>query len=134
MKKIKGNILVVDDDPDILQTARVVLKQKFEKVQIENNPQQIPYLLKNHHFDVVLLDMNFTAGATSGKEGLHWLNKIININSNANVIMITAYGQINLAVEAMKQGAIDFVVKPWENEKLQATVYSAYNLSESKQE
>ncbi len=134
MKKVKGNILVVDDDPDILHTARVVLKQKFEKVLTEGNPQQIPYLLNNHHFDVVLLDMNFTAGATSGKEGLHWLREIISIKPGANVIMITAYGQINLAVEAMKQGAIDFVVKPWENEKLQATVYSAYNLSESKQE
>lgn len=134
MKKVQAHILVIDDDPDVLHTARMVLKPHFSDITVESNPEQINYLLNHNSYDVILLDMNYTAGATSGKEGLFWLKNIIGKNPLQQVIMMTAYGDIKLAVEAMKIGAADFVVKPWENEKLQATVYAAYNHSRSKKE
>lgn len=134
MKKVKANILIIDDDPDVRHTARIVLKSQFSDIQVEGNPQQISYLINHNDYDVILLDMNYTAGVTSGKEGLFWLKSILDKKPEQQVIMITAYGDIKLAVEAMKIGASDFVVKPWENEKLQATVYAAYNHSQSKQE
>jgi len=124
---LDGKILIVDDDTGILQTARVVLRQNFKTVEIEQNPAKIPFLLNNHLFDVVLLDMNFSAGDTSGKEGMQWLAKVKSVDPQCQVIMITAYGEINLAVKAMKHGATDFVVKPWENEKLLATAVAAFN-------
>lgn len=134
MKKVKGTILVIDDDPDVLHTARIVLKPLFTEIVTESNPQQISYLINHHQYDVILLDMNYTAGVTSGKEGLFWLKTIIEKLPHQQVVMITAYGDIKLAVEAMKTGAADFVVKPWENEKLQATVLSAFHHSQSKKE
>lgn len=124
-KKVKAHILVVDDDTDILLTANMVLKQTFSDIQTESNPHLISDLLREHRYDLVLLDMNFTAGFTSGKEGLRWLKKIRKAAPQTHVVLMTAYGDINLAVKAMKEGATDFVVKPWENEALQATVFSA---------
>ena len=132
MKK-EGKILVVDDEEDILLTLRFFLNQHFEYVQTEHNPNLIPRLLRKTDFDVVLLDMNYRKGDTSGREGLDWLRKILELKPDSNVIMITAYGDVKMAVEAVKIGAIDFVVKPWRNEKLLATIMSAYKLSKSKQ-
>lgn len=126
--------MVIDDDRDVLHSARMVLKPVFGEVITESNPQQINYLITHNTYDVILLDMNYTAGVTSGKEGLFWLKSIKERVPEQQVVMITAYGDIKLAVEAMKIGAADFVVKPWENEKLQATVLSAYNHSQSKKE
>ncbi|MEQ9415857.1 MAG: response regulator, partial [Cyclobacteriaceae bacterium] len=132
--KTPAHILVVDDDPDIVQSARVVLRQHFEKVSTESNPQQLPFLINQNHPDVVLLDMNFTADVTKGREGLYWLEKILLDHPSLSVVMVTAFGDVKLAVEAMKIGAVDFVVKPWENEKLIATVNAAVQLSNSKRE
>lgn len=132
MKK-EGKILVVDDEEDILLTLRFFLRQHFAEVHTEHNPNLIPRLLRKHEFDVILLDMNFRKGDTSGKEGLQWLSKILEIDPSANVIMITAYGDVKIAVNAVKVGAIDFVTKPWRNEKLLATIMSVYKLSQSKQ-
>ena len=134
MTKVAAKILVVDDDPDILTAARVVLRQKFESVVTENNPQQLNYLLQHNTYDVILLDMNYSAGKTSGKEGMMWLNEILSVNPLQQVVMITAYGDIKLAVEAMKQGAADFIVKPWENEKLEATVNASFQHSQARKE
>lgn len=134
MQKVNAHILIIDDDTDVLHTARVVLKSQFSKITTESNPQQINYLLNHNEYDVIVLDMNYTAGVTSGKEGLFWLKEIIAKNPSQQIIMITAYGDIKLAVEAMKIGAADFVVKPWENERLQATVYTAYQHSQAKKE
>ena len=134
MKKVKGRILVIDDDRDVLHSARMVLKPVFGEVITESYPQQINILFTHNTYDVILLDMNYTSGVTSGKEGLFWLKSIKERVPEQQVVMITAYGDIKLAVEAMKIGAADFVVKPWENEKLQATVLSAYNHSQSKKE
>ena len=132
--KSQAHILIVDDDPDIVQSARVVLRQHFSKVSTESNPNQLPYLISSSNPDVVLLDMNFTADVTKGTEGLYWLRKILDDHPSLSVIMVTAFGDVKLAVEAMKIGATDFVVKPWENEKLIATVKAAYQLSTSKKE
>lgn len=120
-----GTILIIDDDWDVLRAAQLLLKRHFAKVDGERNPQQIPYLLNNNQYDVILLDMNFTRDRSSGKEGFQWLDRILDIHPKAVVILFTAYGDVEMAVRAIKAGATDFVLKPWENEKLLATVRSA---------
>ena len=134
MSKIKGKILVVDDDKDVLTTAQMVLKQRFSDVIVECNPNNIPNYLNNEDFDVVILDMNFKPGITSGEEGIFWLKKIVSFDSNISVVMNTAYGDIQIAVDAMKQGASEFIVKPWGSEKLLATIETVYRLSKSKKQ
>ena len=128
-----GKILIVDDDEDVLFSARLLLKQHYSIVQIEKNPEQIPSILKNEHYDIILLDMNFSGNATSGSEGFNWLKKILELDSTSIVILITAFGTIEMAVKAIKDGATDFVLKPWQNEKLLATISSAMKLSQSQQ-
>lgn len=127
------NILIVDDDRDVLLTAELVLKDGHKRIQCTANPSDLPHLLKAEHIDVVLLDMNFTRGLTSGEEGFYWLRKIKEMSEDTQVIMATAYGEIDLAVEAIKQGAADFLVKPWNNEKLISTVNTCLQLGRSKQ-
>lgn len=134
MTKKNGNILIVDDDEDILYSARLLLKQHYPVVHIEKNPELIPTLISNFRYDVVLLDMNFSGDTTSGKQGFHWLNEILKIDSSVVVILITAYGNIEMAIRAIKEGATDFVIKPWQNEKLLATISSAMKLSRSNKE
>ena len=134
MPKNPGNILVVDDNEDLLLAARLFLKQHFSMVHTEQDPEKIPTSLKNENYDVILLDMNFTMDATSGVEGFLWLEKILQIDPSAVVILITAYGDVEIAVRAVKAGATDFVLKPWQNEKLLATISSALNLRYSKLE
>lgn len=129
-----SKILIVDDDRDILETARMFLKQEFSYVQIEQDPTKIPALMKMHDFDVVLLDMNFKIGVNDGEEGFYWLKEILKSDPQAVVILITAYGEVDLAVKAMKQGATDFVLKPWKNQKLLGTIMSALRLRESRKE
>jgi two-component system response regulator HydG len=132
MKKVAAKILIIDDDPDVLIAARVVLRQRFENVDTESNPQRISALLRKTKYDVILLDMNFSAGRTSGNEGLFWLKEILGISANQKVVLITAYGDIQIAVEAMKIGAADFIVKPWQNEQLEASVNAALTSNRSK--
>ncbi|MBU8920228.1 MAG: sigma-54 dependent transcriptional regulator [Bacteroidales bacterium] len=132
-KKI-GKILIVDDNEDLLFAARLFLKQHFSLVQTENDPENIPSLLARDKFNVILLDMNFTEDVTSGKEGFMWLSRILDIDPSAVVILITAFADYDMAVRAIKQGAADFIVKPWQNEKLLTTVSSALALSRSQGE
>ncbi len=134
MQTKKGAVLFVDDDVDVLHTARMILKPHFAKIVTLSEPDKIPAALLEDDFDLVVLDMNFSFGQTSGKEGLFWLRKIKELEPDAHVLMNTAYGDIQLAVEAMKEGATDFLVKPWEQEKLLATVQSVYELSQAKKE
>jgi len=129
-----GKVLVVDDNKKILDALRLLLKYHYEQVMTCNNPERIPELLGKEIFDVILLDMNFKAGINSGNEGLFWLKEINRKQQGASVVMITAYGDINLAVKAIKEGAFDFVLKPWENEKLLATIEAAFRFSISRQE
>ncbi len=134
MNSKSGKILIIDDDEDILYSARLLLKQLYAIVRIEKDPEEIPSILNAEHYDIILLDMNFTGDSTSGKEGFNWLKKILEIQPSAVVILITAFGNVEMAVKAIKEGATDFVLKPWQNEKLLATVSSAMMLSRSKQE
>jgi DNA-binding NtrC family response regulator len=129
-----GNILVVDDNEDLLAAARIFLKRHFGQVDIETNPESLPDLIHNENYDVILLDMNFTKDASSGKEGFRWLSTILSIDPSAVVVLITAYGDVQTAVQAIKAGATDFVLKPWENEKLLATISSAMQLRRTRQE
>ena len=129
MRKKEATILIVDDDEDILFSARVWLKKFFEEVITINSPKKIIPTLNENNVDVILLDMNFRRGFEDGKEGLYWLKEIQEINKNIPVILMTAYGEVELAVEALKKGATDFILKPWNNEKLYASVNLAVDIS-----
>lgn len=131
MRKEQGHILIIDDDPDVLLTGEIVLKQKFTKVETASHPSDVTL---EDSYDVILLDMNYRTGDNSGKEGLQWIETFTRSLPGCKIVVITAYGDVTIAVEAMKRGAIDFVTKPWEYEKIQATVASALKLSKSQQE
>lgn len=130
----KGKILVVDDNEDILFTLKMLLRPVAESVTVTADPRDINGLVSRNKFDVVLLDMNFTTDAVSGREGFLWLKRIREISPDTVVILITAYADMEKAVQAIKAGASDFIPKPWQNEKLLATVSSALELSFSRQE
>jgi DNA-binding NtrC family response regulator len=127
-----SSILVVDDDNDVLYTAKLVLKGLFGKVDTLSRPSFIPDCLRDTKYDLILLDMNFARGITSGKEGLDWLERILQIDPDVRVITTTAYGEINLAVQAMKLGASDFVIKPWNKDQLIGTVRNALASEQNK--
>jgi DNA-binding NtrC family response regulator len=132
--KQDGVILIVDDDHDILTAGKLLLKRTFSSVITCHQPEQIPLLFSRHKFDAILLDMNFGPGESSGKQGYSWLEKILEIDPKAVVIMITAHGGVDVAVEAMKLGATDFIAKPWQNAKMVATLSSAVQLGKSRLE
>lgn len=134
MIKKAGKILAVDDNEDILFALKLLLKPHIELIQTTANPFDIPVLMAKENYDVILLDMNFTKDAISGQEGYSWLEKILSIDPGAVVIFITAYGDAEKAVKAIKAGATDFILKPWQNEKLIATVSAAMKLKRSQQE
>ena len=113
-----ASILVIDDDQDVLTAVRLLLKTEAASVVTEKNPENLRWLLSKQSFDLVMLDMNFNSSINTGNEGLFWLRKIKELGSDASVIMITAYGDIDLAVRSLKEGAADFMVKPWHNERL----------------
>ena len=129
--KNKGKILIVDDDKDVLRALELLLETFFESVYPLSTPNRIPELLQSEDFDVLLLDMNFSAGINTGNEGIYWLNRILSIDPSVVIILITAFGDIQLAVKAIKEGATDFVLKPWDNDKLITTILSAIKLSQS---
>ncbi|MEM0996490.1 MAG: sigma-54 dependent transcriptional regulator [Bacteroidota bacterium] len=124
-------LLIIDDDPDVLIAARLLLKKQYPSIHTENDPYRLNTLLKNDHFDVVLLDMNFRAGSNRGQEGIRWMKKILRQSPGTEVILMTAYGDIDLAVQAMKEGANDFVVKPWENDRLHESIDLAVKASKA---
>ncbi len=132
MEQKQGKILIVDDNEDLLKAAKMHFKRHFAQVDTEKKPEALPSLMNNEDYDVILLDMNFTKDVSSGGEGYYWLERILEIDPSAVVVLITAYGDIQMAVKAIKAGATDFVLKPWENEKLLATLYSAMRLRESR--
>lgn len=128
---IDANILVIDDDDDILLSARLFLKQHFNQVLTCKSPREINVLLSKNEVDIILLDMNYQKGASDGREGLYWLEHILSIDKDYVVILMTAFGNVELAVQAIKKGATDFILKPWENEKLFATLSAAAKLRQS---
>ena len=129
---MKGKLLIVDDHKQVLKALIQLLEPEFEKVTGISNPGQIITLINSAEYDVILLDMNFSAGVNTGNEGIYWLNRILKSNPETVVVMMTAYADADLAVRAIKEGATDFVVKPWDNNKLIATLQAAFRLRQSK--
>jgi DNA-binding NtrC family response regulator len=130
----RGRILVVDDDPDVLTAARFALKCAFDVVETDVSPTRLQSMATNQAFDAVLLDMNFMSSARSGREGLDWLARLRQADPTLSVVLMTAYGAVDLAVECLKKGGTDFVLKPWQNEKLVATMSAAVALSHAKRD
>jgi len=130
----KGKILLVDDDKDVLFTARTLLKNEFAEIVTIDSPGKLPEKIRNEDFDIIVLDMNFGPGKVTGEEGLRYLKKIISIKPDSYVVMSTAYGDIDLAVESMRAGAIDFIVKPWQKERLLATLRNVSDLRNARKE
>ena len=129
-----GKLLIVDDNSNAVKALRLFLKYEFELVKGITNPNSIPHEFNSCSWDLVLLDMNFRSGLNSGNEGFFWLKEIQKISPSTEVIMFTAYGDVELAVRAIKEGAADFIQKPWENEKMIATLKSALRLVEARKE
>lgn len=134
MLKKAGKVLIIDDNDDVLIAAKLLLKQHIARIETANTPNALAYLLKQETYDVILLDMNFTKDVSGGEEGFYWLQKILETDAAAVVVLITAYGDIELAVRAMKAGAVDFIQKPWHNEKLLSTVAAGMKLRDSRLE
>ncbi len=130
----KARILVVDDDYDVLKSAMVLLKRFYTDIQIEQVPENLINRIEKEAFDLILLDMNFQKGKRDGEEGFKWLERILEADPDAVVVMITAYGDIDLAVRTIRSGAVDFVLKPWKNDKLLATVHAAVELTRARKQ
>lgn len=130
----KGNILIVDDNKSILSALEILLAPEFQTITTLSDPNQIPTEIRRKDYNLVLLDMNFKAGINTGNEGIYWLGRIKESNPEISVVMITAYGDVELTVKALKLGATDFFLKPWDNNKLLATLKSAIQLNWSKKE
>lgn len=134
MEKKNSRVLIIDDDEDVLLAARMLLKPHVSYIDTEKNPALLPKYLEDTSYDVIFLDMNFSKDTTEGLEGFYWLKEILKAEPSAVVILITAYGDVEKAVKAIKEGATDFVTKPWQNEKFLATYFSAMKLRESRLE
>jgi DNA-binding NtrC family response regulator len=130
--KTNASVLVVDDDPDVLKAARLLLRQHFDRVETSEDPTEIETLMRKSPIDVFLVDMNFAIGRNTGAEGLHWLGTILALDPDAVVVLMTAFGDLNVAVKAMREGAADFVLKPWQNDKLVATLSVAAKLRKTR--
>jgi DNA-binding NtrC family response regulator len=131
---MKGKLLIVDDHKQVLKALIQLLEAEFDNITGISNPNQITSYINKEEFDVILLDMNFSAGVNTGNEGIYWLNRILKSDPAAVVVMITAYADVSLAVRAIKEGATDFIVKPWDNHKLITTLQAAFKLRQSKVE
>src|SRR5664280_1457491 len=129
---MKGKLLIVDDHKQVLKALIQLLEPEFDRITGISNPNQIISYINKEEYDVILLDMNFSAGVNTGNEGIYWLNRILKSDPLAAVVMITAYSDVNLAVRAIKEGATDFVVKPWDNNKLITSLQIAFKLRPSK--
>ncbi len=134
MAKKAGNILIVDDNDDLLIALKLFLSRHFQQIDTIRNPNLILSTLEKNSYDMILLDMNFRAGIASGNEGIFWLNQILKKDPDATVIFITAFGDVELAVKSMKEGAADFIMKSWDEQKILSTLLNAYELRKSKME
>ena len=130
----KGKILVVDDNEEVLIAVELLLSGYFEEIRTIKNPNQLTSILQKELFDVIILDMNFSAGVNSGNEGIYWLNEILKMDQNAIIVLITAYGEMDLAVKAIREGGTDFIQKPWDDEKFITTIKNAFKLRKSQKE
>ncbi len=129
-----SRILIVDDNKSVLSALELLLQAQCKEVVTSSSPNHLPHLLETQHFDAILLDMNYLAGINTGNEGIYWLRRILEIDKDNSVIMITAYGDVELAVKAVKEGAVDFILKPWDNNKLLTTIHTAVQLRNTRKE
>lgn len=134
MKKKDSSVLIIDDNEEFLVALKILLSPHFSKIITEMVPDRIPIHLKKEKFSVIILDMNFRAGIQTGNEGFYWKNKIREIDDLVSIIFITAFGDVELAIKALKEGAVDYIQKSWDENKILSTVLTAYNLSKSKNE
>ncbi len=134
MVKKKGKILIIDDNEELLIALKLILFPHFQDIITKKNPILIPALIRENTFDVILLDMNFSAGIQTGNEGIFWMNKILEHDPSATIVLITAYGDVELAVKSLKEGATDFIQKSWDQQKILSTILSAYKHRQSKLE
>ncbi len=131
---MKPNILIIDDNKSVLTSLEMLLQPEFDKIFTLKSPNNLIHTILQNNIDVILLDMNFKAGVNTGNEGIYWLNEIQKYDPSISVIMITAYGDVELAVKAVKEGAFDFILKPWNNDKLISTLHASLKLRKSKLE
>lgn len=131
-KEKNGSILIVDDHASILQAAKLFLKRHFKEIDTLISPDSIPIMLADKSYDLILLDMNFTKDTSSGIEGFFWLRKILEIDPSAVIVLMTAYGNVKTAIKAIKEGASNFIIKPWDNDELLATLHSSIQMRNSK--
>jgi DNA-binding NtrC family response regulator len=131
---MKGKLLIVDDNEEVLLALRLSLASEFDAITTEKDPSSIPNLIASKNFDVVILDMNFRAGTSTGNEGLYWLSRIQEIDNDIAVVFITAYADVEIAVKGIQLGAADFIEKPWDDDKLRAAILRAKNLRKSRKE
>ena len=132
MARKEGSILIVDDNNDLLIALRLILSRTFSTIDTLKNPNLILSTLEKQAYDIILLDMNFKAGQNTGNEGIFWMNKIMEKDPDATVVFITAFGDVELAIKSMKEGAVDFIMKSWDEQKILSTLQSAYELRKSK--
>ncbi len=132
MPKSKGKILIVDDNEELLIAFKFFLSKHFEKIDTIKNPNLIHEFIRKESYDIILLDMNFSAGVNTGNEGIYWMKQILDKDPTISVVLITAYADVELAVNSMKEGATDFIQKSWDEKKILSTILSAYNLRLSK--
>lgn len=130
--KLKARILIVDDNEELLMGLKMFLTPHVGDVTTLKNPNQLPSLLPTNNFDLILLDMNFTAGVNSGNEGLYWMKRILEMDSTATIVLITGFGDVELAVKAMREGAADFIQKSWDEDKILSSIINALKIRESK--
>lgn len=133
-KMNKGTILIVDEDKSVLNALETIMQCEFEKVITITDPNRINGILAKYDVGIVMLDMNFKSGIHNGNEGLFWMREVFKFDSNISVVIVTAYGDIEMAVKAIKEGAVDYILKPWDNSKLLATMNAAWKLRLSRLE
>jgi len=134
MSTKEGRILIIDDNEELLIAYEIFLAPHFRAIKTLSNPNAIPFEIDATEFDVVLLDMNFAAGVNTGNEGFFWMNKILEKDPDASIVLITAYGDVELAIRAIREGASDFILKSWDRQKILSTILSAFQLSKSRRE
>jgi DNA-binding NtrC family response regulator len=134
MPRKEGSILIIDDNHDLLIALKLILGRSFERIDTLRNPNLILATLEKQAYDIILLDMNFKTGQVTGNEGIFWMNKICEKDPDASVVFITAYGDVELAIRSLKEGAVDFIMKSWDEQKILSTLLSAYELRKSRME
>ena len=130
----RGTLLIVDENKGVLRSLEEIAGPEFDRIITLTDPNRIPESLRMNEVDIVMLDMNFKSGIHNGNEGFFWMREIFSYDRNISIIIVTGSGNIELAVRAVREGAVDFIMKPWDNTKLLATINVAWQLRQSRLE